>query len=62
MKEYDETYNYTYNPCSAFNEPPDPHAARSFGGDCHHVAVSIVDIIPLTPCIQGHLEVTTILL
>ncbi|XP_033764389.1 probable serine/threonine-protein kinase drkD [Pecten maximus] len=36
---YRITYNYTFNPCSHFNEPEDPHQVDGFGDECIHVAL-----------------------
>lgn len=36
---YRLTYNYTFNPCTHFNEPDDPHQVHGFGDKCIHVAL-----------------------
>ncbi|XP_060077599.1 fibroblast growth factor receptor-like [Ylistrum balloti] len=36
---YEVTYNYTFNPCTYFNEPEDPHQVHGFGDQCIHVSM-----------------------
>ncbi|OWF44019.1 serine/threonine-protein kinase/receptor [Mizuhopecten yessoensis] len=37
-ERYTISYNYTFNPCTFFNEPEDPHQVDGFGDKCIHVA------------------------